>query len=66
MPYLLLVLLFALHTPLASATSCPDWTPQQAEAEVAQLRATLADIATIYGQRSVALTLGMSELIERN
>ena len=31
-----------------------------------QLRATLADIAAIYGQRSVALTLGTSELIERN
>ncbi|MDN5675934.1 MAG: DNA ligase B, partial [Pseudomonas sp.] len=55
MPYLLLVLLFALHTPLASATSCPDWKPQQAEAEVAQLRATLARWDEHYHRQGVAL-----------
>ena len=56
MPYqLLLVLLFALHTPLASATSCPDWKPQQAEAEVAQLRATLARWDERYHRQGLAL-----------
>ncbi|MEX5505167.1 NAD-dependent DNA ligase LigB [Pseudomonas putida] len=56
MPYqLLLVLLFALHTPLASATSCPDWKPQQAEAEVAQLRATLARWDEHYHRQGLAL-----------
>jgi DNA ligase (NAD+) len=55
MPYLLLVLLFALHNPLASATSCPDWKPQQAEAEVAQLRATLARWDEHYHRQGLAL-----------
>jgi len=55
MPYLLLALLFALHTPLASATSCPDWKPQQAEAEVAQLRATLARWDEHYHRQGLAL-----------
>ncbi len=56
MPYLLLfTLLFTLNAPLARATSCPDWNPQQAEAEVAQLRATLTRWDEHYHRQGVAL-----------
>ncbi|BAW26019.1 MULTISPECIES: NAD-dependent DNA ligase LigB [Pseudomonas] len=56
MPYLLLfTLLFTLNAPLARATSCPDWSPQQAEAEVAQLRATLTRWDEHYHRQGVAL-----------
>ncbi|CAI3810508.1 DNA ligase B [Pseudomonas sp. MM221] len=39
---LLLTLLLFLHAPWARAEQCPDWAPQQTDAEVAQLLATLA------------------------
>lgn len=56
MPYLLLfALLFVLNTPLARAASCPHWNPQQAEAEVAQLRATLARWDEHYHRQGIAL-----------
>ncbi|WP_043198233.1 NAD-dependent DNA ligase LigB [Pseudomonas putida] len=43
MPYtLLFTLLLLLHAPWARAEQCPDWTPPQIDAEVAQLLATLA------------------------
>ena len=43
MQYLFLfALLFALNGQLAWAAPCPNWTPQQIDAEVAQLLATLA------------------------
>ena len=52
---LLLTLMLLLNTPQAWATSCPDWTPQQAEAEVAQLRATLARWDEHYHRQGVTL-----------
>ena len=52
---LLLTLMLLLNTPQAWATSCPDWTPQQAEAEVAQLRATLARWDEHYHRQGLAL-----------
>ncbi|PTV56614.1 DNA ligase B, partial [Pseudomonas putida] len=56
MPYLLLfALLFALNTPLARAASCPHWNPQQAKAEVAQLRATLTRWDEHYHRQGIAL-----------
>lgn len=56
MPYLLLfALLFALNVPLARAASCPHWNSQQAKAEVAQLRATLARWDEHYHRQGIAL-----------
>ena len=56
MPYLLLfAMLFALNTPLAWAASCPDWTPQKAEAEAAQLQATLTGWDEHYHRQGIAL-----------
>ncbi|WP_339533625.1 NAD-dependent DNA ligase LigB [Pseudomonas hunanensis] len=56
MPYLLLfALLFALNVPLARAASCPHWDLQQAKAEVAQLRATLARWDEHYHRQGIAL-----------
>ncbi|MDN5523048.1 MAG: DNA ligase B, partial [Pseudomonas sp.] len=52
---LLLTLMLLLNAPKAWATSCPDWTPQQAKAEVAQLRATLARWDEHYHRQGVAL-----------
>ena len=39
---LLITLLLLLQAPLARAEQCPDWSAQHVDAEVAQLRATLA------------------------
>ncbi|MGE8459338.1 MAG: DNA ligase B, partial [Pseudomonas alloputida] len=52
---LLLTLMLLLNAPQAWATSCPDWTPQQAKAEVAQLRATLARWDEHYHRQGLAL-----------
>ncbi|TFW18823.1 DNA ligase B, partial [Pseudomonas putida] len=56
MQYLLLfALLFALNAPPTRAASCPHWSPQQAKAEVAQLRATLARWDEHYHRQGIAL-----------
>ncbi|MFV3287405.1 NAD-dependent DNA ligase LigB [Pseudomonas sp. NY11955] len=51
----LLTLLLLLQAPLAWTASCPDWNLQKAEAEVAQLQATLTHWDDHYHRRGVAL-----------
>ncbi len=56
MPFMLLfALLLLLQAPLARAEQCPDWNPQQVDAEVAQLRATLARWDDHYHRQGIAL-----------
>ncbi|MFK0092729.1 NAD-dependent DNA ligase LigB [Pseudomonas sp. NPDC090592] len=52
---LLFTLLLLLRAPLAWAQQCPDWTPAQVDAEVAQLRATLARWDDHYHRQGIAL-----------
>ena len=51
----LLFTLMMLTAPLAWAAPCPDWGRQQVDAEVAQLRATLAQWDDHYHRQGVAL-----------
>lgn len=56
MPLMLLfALLLILQAPLTRAGQCPDWSPQQAAAETAQLRTTLARWDDHYHRQGVAL-----------
>jgi len=56
MPFILLfVLLLTLSSPLARAATCPAWNPQQVEAEVSRLRATLARWDDHYHRQGIAL-----------
>lgn len=56
MPLMLLfALLLILQAPLTQAGQCPDWSPQQAAAETAQLRTTLARWDDHYHRQGVAL-----------
>ncbi len=52
---LLLTLLLLLQAPMARAEQCPDWSAQHVDAEVAQLRATLARWDDHYHRQGVAL-----------
>ncbi|MDH0647271.1 NAD-dependent DNA ligase LigB [Pseudomonas sp. GD03858] len=54
MPFGLLLLLLFAWSP-ASARACPDWSGQRAQAEVQQLRQTLADWDDHYHRQGVAL-----------
>ncbi|WP_426810323.1 NAD-dependent DNA ligase LigB [Pseudomonas sp. WOUb67] len=55
MPYtLLFTLLLLLHAPWARAEQCPDWAPQQIDAEVAQLLATLARWDDQYHRQGIS------------
>ncbi|MEN5037697.1 NAD-dependent DNA ligase LigB [Pseudomonas sp. TWI929] len=56
MPLMLLfALLLLLQAPLTRAEPCPDWAPPQVDAEVAQLRATLARWDDHYHRQGIAL-----------
>ncbi|MFF7061630.1 NAD-dependent DNA ligase LigB [Pseudomonas sp. NPDC008258] len=55
MRYPLLIMLLLLRAPLAWAEQCPDWTPGQVDAEVAQLQATLARWDDHYHRQGIAL-----------
>ncbi|MGY4525355.1 NAD-dependent DNA ligase LigB [Pseudomonas sp. TE21394] len=56
MPLMLLfALLLILQAPLTRAGQCPDWSPQQAATETAQLRTTLARWDDHYHRQGVAL-----------
>lgn len=55
MPLLLIFIALLLHHPVAQASTCPAWDTAQAEAEVAQLRATLAHWDEQYHRQGVAL-----------
>ncbi|AYG46980.1 NAD-dependent DNA ligase LigB [Pseudomonas sp. Leaf58] len=55
MPLMLLFALLLLQVPLTWAAQCPAWDPQQVDAEVAQLRATLARWDDHYHRQGVAL-----------
>ncbi|WP_449430867.1 NAD-dependent DNA ligase LigB [Pseudomonas putida] len=54
MPIVLLLLLL-LQNSAANAQSCPDWHRQRAEAEVAQLRSTLARWDDQYHRQGIAV-----------
>ncbi|MDH1572168.1 NAD-dependent DNA ligase LigB [Pseudomonas sp. GD03746] len=53
--FLRLAALLLLHTSIAQASHCPDWSTKQARTEVAQLRATLANWDDHYHRQGIAL-----------
>lgn len=56
MPLMLFItLLGVLAAPLAHASSCPGWNPQQVASEVAQLRKTLGSWDDHYHRQGIAL-----------
>ncbi|MEE1889977.1 NAD-dependent DNA ligase LigB [Pseudomonas carassii] len=55
MPLLLIVIALLLHHSIAQASACPAWGTVQAEAEIAQLRATLAHWDDQYHRQGIAL-----------
>jgi len=52
---LIFTLLMMLVTPLAQATSCPGWGPQQVDTEITQLRETLGNWDDHYHRLGIAL-----------